>query len=262
MDLQLKEKIALVTASSGGIGYYIAEILAQEGASVIINGRSEESVKKAISSLEESTGNKKFKVAVGDLGKKADCEAIIKKHPEVDILVNNAGYYEASSFFESSVEDWKNIFDVNIMGSVLMSQHYAKKMIDKGEGRVIFVSSETAVNPDPNMAHYGATKTMMLSVSRNLAELTRGTNVTVNAVLPGSTDTESVRELIKKQYPDESIEEGMKKFIEENRPTSIIWRLLRPKEVADLIAFVCSPRASGINGATLRVDGGMVKSIF
>ena len=262
MDLQLNNKTALVTASSGGIGFFIADTLAKEGVTVIVNGRSEESVNKAIDSLKKSSGSEKFKSAVGDLGKKENCEKIIKAYPEVDILINNVGYYEASPFFESSEEDWQNIFDVNIMSAVRLSQYYAKKMIDKGEGRVIFISSETAVNPDPNMAHYGATKTMMLSISRNLAELTTGTNVTVNAVMPGSTDTNSVRELIKEQFSDVDIEEGMKKFMEENRPTSILGRLLKPEEIANLVTFVCSPKASGINGAALRVDGGIVKSVF
>ncbi|KEO71933.1 SDR family NAD(P)-dependent oxidoreductase [Anditalea andensis] len=262
MDLQLKNKTALVTASSGGIGFAIADTLAKEGATVIVNGRSEESVSKAIKSLKESTGSENFKSAVGDLGKKENCDKIIEQYPDVDILINNVGYYEAIPFFESTEEDWQNIFNVNIMSAVRMSQYYTKKMIDKGEGRVILISSETAVNPDPNMGHYGATKTMMLSISRNLAELTSGTNVTVNTVMPGSTETESVRKLIKEQFSDVDIEEGMKKFMEENRPTSILGRLLQPEEIANLVAFVCSPKASGINGAALRVDGGIVKSVF
>ncbi|MBS9522936.1 SDR family oxidoreductase [Litoribacter ruber] len=262
MDLQLENKTALVTASSGGIGIAIAESLAKEGVEVIINGRSDESVSEAINELQEKTNSTKFKKAIGDLGKKEDCDKIIEQYPDVDILINNVGFYEAKPFFEETEEDWQTIFDVNIMSAVRLSQHYGKKMIDKGNGRVIFVSSETAVNPDPNMAHYGATKTMMLSISRNLAELTSGTDVTVNAVMPGSTDTESVRELIKEQFSDMDIEEGMKKFMEENRPTSILGRLLKVEEIADMVTFVCSPKASGINGAALRVDGGIVKSVF
>ncbi|WP_143960454.1 SDR family NAD(P)-dependent oxidoreductase [Litoribacter populi] len=262
MDLKLENKTALVTASSGGIGIAIAESLAKEGVEVLINGRSEESVNKAIKELKERTGSDKFKSAVGDLGKKEACEKITQDHPEVDILINNVGFYEASPFFEETEDDWQTIFDVNIMSAVRLSQHYAKKMIDRGHGRVVFISSETAVNPDPNMAHYGATKTMLLSISRNLAELTTGTDVTVNAVMPGSTDTESVRELIKEQFSDVDIEEGMKKFMKENRPTSILGRLLKPDEIANLVTFVCSSKASGINGAALRVDGGIVKSVF
>ena len=185
-----------------------------------------------------------------------------RQFPEIDILVNNLGIYEAVGFFEETDESWFRLFEVNIMSGVRLSRHYLKRMLTRGTGRIIFVSSESGLNPAPEMAHYSATKTMQLAISRSLAELTKGTKVTVNSVLPGSTKTEGVKAFVRDVFPDLSDEEAERRFMAENRSTSLIQRLIAPKEVADLVTFVCSDRASAINGAVLRVDGGIVRSVF
>jgi len=262
MDLQLKGKLALVTASSGGIGLEIARSLAGEGAQVIINGRSGKNVEAAIASIRESHPHAQIESLVSDNGDAAGVEETIRQFPELDILVNNLGIYESLGFFEETDADWLRIFETNIMSGVRLSRHYLQPMLKKKSGRIIFISSESAVSPSPEMPHYAATKTMQLSISRSLAELTKGTQVTVNTIMPGSTLTEGVAKFIQDLFPGLSVEEAGKKFIQENRPTSLIERLLNPKEIADFVTFVSSPVASGINGAALRVDGGLVRSVF
>lgn len=262
MDLQLEGKLALVTASSGGIGLEIARSLAAEGATVIINGRSASSVEGAISKLEESLPNAKLKALASDNGTAEGTETTIEKFPEVDILVNNLGIYEAVGFFDETDEAWQRLFEVNIMSGVRLARHYLRGMLAKKSGRIVFISSESGITPAPEMAHYSATKTMQLSISRSLAELTKGTGVTVNTVLPGSTKTEGVSKFIQDIFPDLSSVEAERAFMQKNRPTSLIERLIRPEEIGDAVAFVCSSRASAINGATVRVDGGLVRNIF
>jgi 3-oxoacyl-[acyl-carrier protein] reductase len=262
MNLGLDNKTALVSASSGGIGLEIALSLAKENATVIINGRTEKSVTDAIAAIKKQLPDAKLKPLVADIGTKEGAEKAILEVPDVDILVNNLGIYEAVGFFEETDESWFRLFEVNIMSGVRLSRHYAKKMIERGTGRVIFISSESAINPAPEMAHYSATKTMQLAISRSLAELTKGTKVTVNAILPGSTKTEGVGKFIQDIFPQHSPEEAEKAFVVENRPTSLIQRLINPSEIGDFVAFVASERASAINGAALRVDGGIVRSAF
>lgn len=262
MNLGLENKTALVSASSGGIGFEIALGLAKENATVIINGRTEKSVSEAIKTIKQQLPDAKLKSLVADIGTKEGCEKTIQEIPEVDILVNNLGIYEAVGFFEETDESWFRLFEVNIMSGVRLSRHYAQKMLEKGSGRVLFISSESAINPAPEMAHYSATKTMQLAISRSLAELTKGTKVTVNAILPGSTKTEGVAKFIQDIFPEHSYEEAEKAFVKENRPTSLIQRLINPSEIADLVVFVASEKASAINGAALRVDGGIVRSTF
>lgn len=262
MNLGLDNKTALVSASSGGIGLEIALSLAKENATVIINGRTEKSVTDAIATIKKQFPEAKLKSLVADIGTKEGADKAILEVPDVDILVNNLGIYEAVGFFEETDESWFKIFEVNIMSGVRLSRHYAKRMIDKGTGRVIFISSESAINPAPEMAHYSATKTMQLAISRSLAELTKGTKVTVNAILPGPTKTEGVSKFIQNIFPQHTPEDAEKAFVAENRPTSLIQRLINPSEIGDFVAFVASERASAINGSTLRVDGGVVKSTF
>lgn len=262
MDLHLTDKLALVTASSGGIGFEIARSLASEGARVIINGRSASSVDAAVQRLKELVPAAKLEALAADNGTPEGCEATLMAFPEVDILVNNLGIYEAVGFFDETDEAWRKLFEVNVMSGVRLSRHYLRRMLEKGEGRIVFIASESAVSPAPEMAHYSATKTMQLSVSRSLAELTKGTHVTVNTVLPGSTKTEGVMEFIKDVFPGASPEEAEKRFMQENRPTSLIERLIEPSEIGDFVAFVASSRASAINGAALRVDGGLVRSVI
>lgn len=262
MDLELKGKTALVTASSGGIGYDIALSLAKEDATVIINGRSEESVTDAIEKLKSSYPSANLQPLVADLGTKEGCDKAIQSYADIDFLINNVGLYEGKGFFDETDEDWQKLFDINIMSAVRLSRYYGKKLIEKGKGRIIFISSESGLAPDPNMAHYSATKAMLLSIARSLAENTRGTEVTVNSILPGSTKTKSVMELIGEQFPDLNEEEAEKKFMGENRSSSILGRLIHPHEIGDFVCFICSPKSSAINGAPLRADGGIVRSNF
>ena len=262
MNLQLENKLALVTGSSGGIGLEIARALAREGARVIVNGRSAETVATAIASIRAHVPEARLESMVSDNGTAEGAALTIARFPQVDILVNNLGIYESLGFFEETDADWLRIFEVNILSGVRLSRHYLRRMLDAKTGRVVFISSESAVSPSPEMPHYAATKTMQLSLSRSLAELTKGTQVTVNTVMPGSTLTDGVAKFVQDLFPGLSLEEAGRRFMKENRPTSLIERLLDPKEVANLVAYVCSPLASGINGAALRADGGLVRSVF
>jgi 3-oxoacyl-[acyl-carrier protein] reductase len=262
MNLRLENKLALVTASTGGIGRAIAQSLAQEGARVVINGLTEKSVNGAIFSIRRVHPEAWLEPLVADSSQPAGAETMIERFPEIDILVNNLGTYEPVGFFEETDESWRRIFEINILSGVRLARHYLAKMLSRKTGRIIFISSESAINPSPEMPHYGATKTMELGISRNLAELTRGTGVTVNAVMPGSTNSPGVAQFVRKIYPDLPPEEAGREFVRKHRPTSLLQRLLDPKEIADFVAFIVSPLASGINGAALRVDGGIVRSVF
>lgn len=262
MNLNLATKVALVTASSGGIGLEIARSLAAEGARVAINGRTQASVDKAIADISASHSKADLIPLATDNGTAEGCAATIAALPSVDILVNNLGIYEAVGFFDETDDAWQRLFDVNIMSGVRLSRHYLRGMIDRGHGRVVFISSESGVSPAPEMAHYSATKTMQLSIARSLAELTKNTNVTVNSVLPGPTRTPGVEEFIGSIYPGVSQSEAERTFIAQNRPTSLIGRLIDPKEIGDTVAFVCSDRASAINGSCIRAEGGLVRSVF
>ena len=262
MELQLQNQTALITASSGGIGLEIARNLVREGASVIINGRTPTSVNHAIENISADYPNAKLLPLFADNGTEEGCLKTIAEYPNIDILINNLGIYEAVDFFDTNDEQWLHLFQVNILSGVRLSRHYLKKMLARNYGRIVFISSESAINPAPEMAHYSATKTMQLSLSRSLAELTKGTKVTVNAILPGSTKTAGVEQFIREVFPDVDYETAEKRFIKENRPTSLIGRLIVPAEIADLVTFVCSPLASAINGACLRVDGGIIRSVF
>lgn len=261
MDLGISGRVALVTASSGGIGLEIARSLANEGATVIVNGRTEATVNKGIAEIRRGASDAKLLALAADNGTAGGCAATIAKFPKVDILVNNLGTYEARPFFEETDESWFHLFEVNIMSGVRLSRHYLKGMLERGWGRVIFISSESGLAPAPEMAHYSATKTMQLSISRSLAELTKGTEVTVNTVLPGSTLTEGVEKFVGDLFPGKSTADAGRQFMKENRPTSLIQRLIEPKEIGDAVAFVAGAKASAINGATLRVDGGLVRHI-
>ena len=261
MHLDLDQKTALVTASSGGIGLEIARSLAGEGATVVVNGRSAAVVDAAIADLKAGQPGAKLVPLVADNGTAAGCDATLAALPVVDILVNNLGIYEAVGFFDESDADWQRLFEVNVMSGVRLARHYLRGMIERGHGRVVFISSESGLNPAPEMAHYSATKTMQLGIARALAELTRGTAVTVNAVLPGPTRTANVEKFIGNLFPGLDLEAAERRFIAENRPTSLIGRMIAPKEIADVVAFISSPRAAAINGAAIRAEGGLVRTI-
>lgn len=262
MNLQLTNKVALVTASTGGIGLEIAKSLAAEGAVVVINGRSATSVDRAVSLVLADVPDAKLEKLIADNATAEGNDITTQAFPHIDILINNLGIYESVEFLASSDEQWQHIMDVNIMSGVRLSRFYLKDMLDKNQGRIIFMSSESAVNPAPEMAHYSATKTMQMSLSRSLSELTKGTNVTVNTLLPGSTKTDGVKDFVQDLFPELSYEEAERKFMADNRSTSLIGRLINPKEIADFATFVSSPLSSAINGAALRVDGGIVRSVF
>jgi 3-oxoacyl-[acyl-carrier protein] reductase len=262
MNLELAGKTALVTASSGGIGLEIATALALEGANVVVNGRSDHSVQVAVESIVERVPDAQLISLVADNATPEGSEKTIGELPYVDILINNLGIYESVEFFDSTDAQWQNIIDVNIMSCVRLSRHYLQAMVARNTGRLLFVSSESAMNPAPEMAHYSATKTMQMSISRSLSELTKNTGVTVNTILPGSTRTEGVKTFIQDLFPDMEYEAAEEKFMRENRPTSLIGRLIDPKEIADFTCFLSSPLSSAINGAALRIDGGIVRSVF
>ncbi|RRJ94381.1 SDR family oxidoreductase [Opitutaceae bacterium TAV4] len=262
MDLQLANKLALVTASTGGIGLAIARALAREGARVIINGRSAASVDAAITTIHADVPGAALEPLVADNGTADGTAQTITQFPDTDILINNLGIYEPVGFFDETDADWLRIFEVNILSGVRLSRHYLKRMLDAKSGRIIFIASEAAVSPSPEMPHYSATKTMQLSLSRSLAELTKGTGVTVNTIMPGSTLTEGVAKFVQDLFPGLSLEEAGRRFMRENRPTSLIERLIDPREIAHFATFLSSPLASGINGAALRIDGGLVRSVF
>ncbi len=262
MNLNITGQLALVTASTGGIGLEIAASLAQEGARVLVNGRGASGVAAAVAKIRERVAGAQLVPLVADLSTEEGFREAVAAHPRVDILINNLGIYEVADFFECSDDRWRALFEVNILSGVRLARHYLKEMLAADRGRVVFISSESAVNPAPEMAHYSATKLMQLSISRSLAELTKGTRVTVNAILPGSTKTDGVDKFIADVFPGIPPEEAERRFIDENRPNSLIRRLIAPAEIADLVAYVCGGPASAINGAALRVDGGIVRNVI
>jgi NAD(P)-dependent dehydrogenase (short-subunit alcohol dehydrogenase family) len=264
MDLGLKDKVALVTGSTEGIGFAIAKALAQEGASVYINGRSQKRVEDAIDQLKDKQITGELRAAPFDLSNKMETSALLKKIPTVDILVNNLGIYEVKPFDEISDEDWLRFFEINVMSGIRLSRHYLPHMKEKNWGRIVFISSESGINTPPEMIHYGVTKTAQLALSRGLAETTVGTKVTVNSVLPGPTYSKGVLEYINQMAQSKGIttQQAEKEFFKTVRPGSLLQRFATAEEVADLVAFVCSPRAAAINGAALRVEGGLIHSVI
>ena len=264
MDLKIKNKIALVTGSTVGIGYAIAKALANEGATVIINGRTAERVDKAVEQIKNETGNANIKGIVADFADKKQIEQLIAELPEVDILINNVGIFEPKSFTAITDEDWFKFYEVNVLSGVRLSRAYFDKMIQKNWGRIIFISSESAIQIPSEMIHYGMTKTAQAAVARGLAELTKGTKVTVNTVLPGPTFSEGVGGFIENLAKENSssVEETEKQFFISVRPTSILQRFIEPDEIASTVAYLASDLAIATNGATVRADGGVIKSAF
>jgi NAD(P)-dependent dehydrogenase (short-subunit alcohol dehydrogenase family) len=263
MDLQLIDKTALVTGSTAGIGFAIASLFAQEGAAVVVNGRSQKRVDEAIERIRREQNHARVTGIAADLGTSRGVDLVTASLLQVDILVNNLGIFEPKPFAEISDTDWLRFFEVNVLSGVRLSRFYLPKMIERNWGRIVFISSESALNIPVEMIHYGVTKTAQLSLARGLAEMTAGTNVTVNSVLPGPTRSEGVegflQEIAKAQGSDPASLE--KEFFRSVRPSSLLKRFAMPQEVAPLVAFVCSPIASATNGAALRVEGGVVRSI-
>ncbi len=263
MNLKLDDKLSLVSGSTAGIGYAIAAALAREGARVIVNGRSQATVDNAVSSIESDTGGKAFAFA-GDLSTDAAAHQLAKQFPDVEILINNLGIYESKAFEDIPDEDWRRIFEVNVLSGVRLSRLFLGGMRSRNWGRIIFISSESAIQIPAEMIHYGMTKTALLAVSRGLAEAVAGTGITVNSVLPGPTRSRGVIEFVDSLAKSEgkSSDKLEKEFFEKIRPTSLIKRFATPEEVASLVLYIASPLSSATTGAALRVDGGVVKSAF
>jgi NAD(P)-dependent dehydrogenase (short-subunit alcohol dehydrogenase family) len=263
MDLQLLGKTALVSGSTVGIGAAIATTLAREGATVIVNGRTQERVDEAIARITKEVSGALLRGAAGDLSTAAGVDAVAKEFPSVDILVNNLGAFEAKPFFDISDADWQLMWEKNVMSGVRLSRHYMRGMLERNWGRVIFISSEAGLNLSRHTIHYGVTKTAVLGLSRALAELTVGTAVTVNAVLPSDTRTEATAEWIEgvARKKGVSVADVEKEYFEKTRPSSLIRRFAEPSEVAALVAFVASPLSAITNGAALRAEGGIIHSI-
>jgi|SRR5580658_709647 NAD(P)-dependent dehydrogenase (short-subunit alcohol dehydrogenase family) len=264
MDLQLNGKRAVVTGSTAGIGFAIAEALANEGASVVVNGRTEQRVNEAIDKLRAAGVRGKVDGVAADVGRAEGTQKLTSRFPDTDILVNNAGIFEIKPFEQIDDNDWQRLFEVNVMSGVRLSRHYLAGMKKRNWGRVVFISSESAVQIPAEMIHYGMTKTAQLAVARGLAETTAGTNVTVNSVLPGPTASEGVEKFVQAFAAQQKTDAGTveKEFFRTMRPSSLLKRFAKPEEVAALVAFVCSPVSSATNGAALRVDGGVVRSIL
>lgn len=264
MDLQLKGKTAFISGSTQGIGFAIARQLLEEGANVIINGRTESRVVEAIEKLRRFLLRGEVSGIAADFSNVEEVNQLLERLPEVDILINNAGIFEPKAFTEISDEEWFRFFEVNVMSGVRLSRYFFPKMIEKNWGRIIFISSESGVNIPEEMIHYGTTKTAQLAISRGLAELTKGTNVTVNCVLPGPTKSEGVDEFVKQLATASNIssDEAEKDFFKTARPTSLLQRFASVEEIANLVTYVASPLSSATNGSALKVDGGVAKFII
>jgi len=260
MDLQLKGKTALITGSTGGIGYGIAKVLLNEGSQVIINGRTQASVDKAIASLKQSTGKTPLGFAA-DMSKVEDIGRLVKAYPNIDILVNNVARFAFHEFTQSTDQDWYDTFDLNVMSGVRLSRAYLPGMKQRNWGRIIFISSESALQIPVESVAYGMSKAAEIAVARGIAEGCAKTGVTVNSVLPGPTlDAEDPRAAAR--FAGRSQAEVEEQMFKNQRPTSLIKRFERTEEIATLVAYVASPLSSGTTGAALRVDGGVVKSAF
>ena len=262
MNLELTDKTALVSGSTKGIGFAIASQLAAEGARVMVNGRSDSSVNSALEQIRKAVPDAKVEGFAGDLATATATEQLRKLLPAVDILVNNLGIFEPKPFDEIPDEDWRRFFEVNVLSGVRLSRAYLPGMKERNWGRIVFISSESAVNTPGEMIHYGMTKTAQLAVSRGLAQDCGGTGITVNAILPGPTHSAGVEEFVKQLGGGQSFETFEKEFFKSVRPSSLLKRFETPDEVARLVTFVCSPIASAITGAALRIDGGVVSSCF
>ena len=262
MDLKIKDKLALVTGSTKGIGHAIAVGLAREGVHVIVNGRSQQSVDQAIATLRDQVPNATVQGFAGDVSDPAQVARLVEQFPHVDMLVNNMGIFDPKPFEEISNEEWLRFFNVNVMSGVQLSRAYLPGMKQKNWGRVVFISSESGIQIPTEMIHYGLTKTAQLALSRGLAETCTGTAVTVNSVLPGPTSSDGVEEFVEKLSGGASFESFEKQLFEEARPSSILKRFTTPEEIANMVVYVCSELSSATNGAALRADGGVVRSVF
>lgn len=262
MNLGYAGTRCLVTASTGGLGFAIARAMAREGADVVVNGREADGAERAAAAIRAEVPGARVTAAAGNSGTAEGCAALIGACPDADVLVLNLGIYEAVDIYAAGDDRWYELIEINVMSGVRLARHHLPRMLARNRGRVIFMASESAINPAPELPAYSATKTMQLSLARNLAETTKGTRVTVNSVLPGPCRTEGVARLIAGLYPGVPTAEAELRFIADNRPTSLIQRLSAPEEVADFVTFLGSARTAIVNGAALRIDGGLIRTVM
>ncbi|MBU8731034.1 SDR family oxidoreductase [Cytobacillus pseudoceanisediminis] len=264
MEMELLKKTALVTGSTKGIGKAIAKELAKEGVNILINGRNYEEVERTVQEIKSEFPLTSPQNAAADIVDVQQREELFKKFPNVDILVNNMGIYEIMQYEDVTDELWQKYFETNVLAANGLCKHYLPKMLDNNDGRIIFIASEEAVMPSGQMPQYCMTKSMLLSLAKSLSILTKGTEVTVNTIMPGPTLSENVQDIIEGIYRNENItfSEKEKQFMVNNLPQSEIQRFIRPFEIGRLVAFLCSPYASAFKGSPIRMDGGMVPTIF
>lgn len=264
MDLKLSGKVALVTGSTAGIGFSIAQSLAVEGAHVYLNGRTQERVNTAMAAIRKHAAAIRVDGIAADFSGPAGAEAVIEKLPAVDVLVNNVGIFEPKPFTEISDAHWYRFFEINVMSGVRLSRHYLAGMLIRNWGRIIFISSESGVQIPPEMVHYGMTKTAQIAVARGIAESVAGTGVTVNSILAGPTESEGVGTFVEAMAKQEnkSKAEVEKQFFENVRPSSLLKRFAAVDEVAAMAIYLAGEVSSATNGAALRVDGGVVRAIL
>ncbi|WP_276754380.1 SDR family NAD(P)-dependent oxidoreductase [Limosilactobacillus ingluviei] len=260
MDMGLQNKTALITGSTKGIGKAIAKVMAAEGVNVIINGRKAADVDAAVAEIKAAypTG------AAFDLADPAQQTALFEAFPQVDILVNNMEIFQPMDYQAITDDVWERFFKVNVLSGNALAKFYLPKMLAQDFGRIIFIASEEAVMPSGEMPQYSMTKTMNLSLAKNLSKLTKGTNVTVNTVMPGPTKTEGVAAMLEDMYGDSDLpkEEWGRAFVKEHRPLSMIQRLIEPTEIGRFVTFVASPYSTGFSGEALRMEGGLVPTLY
>jgi len=263
MKIDLSGKTALVSGSTAGIGRAIAEGLAKAGATVVVNGRKQETVDKAVAAVQSVAPGAQVRGVAADISAATGCDAIVSAVPDVDILVNNAGIFEPKSFFDIPDADWTRFLETNVMSGVRLSRAYMPGMLKRNWGRIIFISSESGLQIPKEMIHYGLTKTAQLALSRGLAEVSAGSGVTVNAVLPGPTRSDGVEGFLEAMAKDagKAPDDKARDFVTTHRPTSLLQRFATVEEVANMVVYAASKEASATNGAALRVDGGVVRSI-
>jgi NAD(P)-dependent dehydrogenase (short-subunit alcohol dehydrogenase family) len=263
MKIDLSGKTALVTGSTSGIGHAVAKGLAAAGADVMVNGRAQGKVEAAVAAIAKAVPGAKVRGVAADVSTAAGCKTLVAALPEADILINNAGIFEPKGFFDIPDEDWSRFFEVNVMSGVRLSRAYFAGMLKRNWGRIVFISSESALNIPNEMIHYGMTKTAQLAVSRGLAKMTKGTAVTVNSVLPGPTMSEGVEVFIEDiaKHNGVSVEQATKQFFQQQRPTSLLQRFATVEEIANMVVYVASKESSATNGAALRAEGGIIQTI-
>ncbi|MFC4532365.1 SDR family NAD(P)-dependent oxidoreductase [Sphaerisporangium dianthi] len=263
MHIDLSGHTALVTGSTSGIGRAIATVLARAGAEVVVNGRDRERTENAAAAVRQATGNSGVRPVAADVATEEGADVLLAAAPEVDILVNNTGIFSPVPVFDIPDSEWRRYFEVNVLSGVRLARLYVPRMVERGWGRAIFISSESSVMTPTEMVHYGMTKTAQLAVSRGMAQSVAGTGVTVNSVLAGPTLTEGVRQFITELFGEEMpFEEAERRFMAEGRPTSLLRRLIRPEEIANMVTYLSSEHSSATTGAALRADGGVLPTLI